>query len=111
MHLHDSAQPRVRRLALGVAALAASGLIAACGSSSSSSTTTSSSGTNTSTSRSAFVKCLKQHGATPPPGLANGGTPRAHSGAPPAGGGFAANPKLQAAFKACGATGKRPNGS
>jgi hypothetical protein len=30
-------------------------------------------------------------------------------GTPPAGGGFAANPTQQAAFKACGATGKQSN--
>ena len=108
MHLPHSASSRVRRTALGVAALAASGAIAACGSSSSNSTTTSGSNTKGAT-RSAFVKCLKQHGVTPPPGLTNGGTPPAHSGAPPASGGFAAHPTRQAAFKACGATGKHFN--
>ena len=101
---------RARRFALGAVALAASGLLAACGSSSNSSTATSASSTTTTASRSAFAKCLQQHGVKPPPGLANGSPPRTHSGTPPAGGGFASNPSRQAAFKACGATGNRFNG-
>jgi hypothetical protein len=57
------------------------------------------------------VKCLQQHGVTPPPGAASGGGSRTHSGPPPAGGGggLSANPTLQAAFKACGATGPHAN--
>lgn len=100
---------RSRRLVLGIAAVASTGLIAACGSSSSSSTTTSTSAAASSSNRAALVKCLQQHGVTPPPGVANGAKPGTHSGTPPAGGGgFAQNPTRQAAFKACGAKGQHP---
>lgn len=109
MH-NPNPRSHLRRFALGAVALAASGLLAACGSSSSSSTTTSASSTSATASRSAFVKCLQQHGVNPPAGLANGDTPRTHSGTPPAGGGFASSPSRQAAFKACGATGRHVNG-
>jgi hypothetical protein len=92
----------------------------------SSGTTTSAStgaggGSNTAR-RTALVACLKSHGVTlpsrpagAPPGGAGGGTGTGTtgSGGPPAGGGgffggggarrFTNNPKLQAAFKACGA--------
>jgi hypothetical protein len=100
---------RTRRVALGIAAVASTGLIAACGSSASSSTSTSTSASGSTSNRAAFTKCLQQHGVTPPPGAANGAKPGARSGTPPAGGGgFAQNPARQAAFKACGATGQHP---
>lgn len=112
MTLPHPIRSRSRRVALGVATLAASGLIAACGSSSSTSSTTTSSASSgtTSATRTALVKCLQQHGVKPPPGFANGSRTRpSGSGAPAAGGGgIASNPTLQAAFKACGATGHRP---
>lgn len=130
MNLPTSPRPRARSVTLGVAVLAASGLIAACGSASSSSSSAAASTTSTSTvasatgsgasgfsaRRAALVACLKQHGVTlpsRPPGSGSGrsGT----STAPPPGGGFfggggggrfrqaASNPKVQAALKACGA--------
>lgn len=98
------------------------------GASSSSSTTASAStGAGGSANRTKLVACLKQHGVTlpsrpagAPPGGAGGGsggagtgtgTGTTGSGRPPGGGffgggggrGFANNPKMQAAFKACGA--------
>jgi hypothetical protein len=109
MTLHHIKRPTARRMALGVATLAASGLLAACGSSGATGPTGSSAAkTTTSESRSAFVACLEKHGATPPPGLTNGTRPRSHSGPPPAG--LASNPTRLAAFKACGASGhpRRP---
>jgi len=107
MTLPHTGRVRARRFALGLATVASTGLIAACGSSASSSTTTSTSAS--SGNRAAFTKCLQQHGVTPPPGAANGANPGTHSGTPPAGGGgFAQNPARQAAFKACGATGPHP---
>jgi hypothetical protein len=111
------------------AALALGGLIAACGSASSSS---SSSTTTTTASaaagggaggganparRAALTACLKQHGVTlpaRPPGAPGGapgtgtGTGTTGTGTTPGrgffgGGRFANNPKLRAAFQACGA--------
>jgi len=109
-------------------ALAFGCVIAACGSASSSSSTSSASGTTTTTAaassgaggansarRSALVACLKQHGvrlpsrpAGAPPGggtgtgtTGTGSTPR--RGFFGGGGAFANNPKMQEAFKACGA--------
>src|SRR5947209_19035791 len=64
-----------------------------------------------SASRSAFRKCLAQHGVTLPNRRRGDGTPPAGgSGHEPGGGGgffgggggFANNPKLAAAFQACG---------
>lgn len=102
-----------RRLTPAAAAVAASLALAACGSSASSSSATTTRATTTATgahaavSRSAFVTCLKQHGVTLPA--------RRPGGSPPAGGGFffggapgggagrlRNNPKLRAAFRACG---------
>jgi hypothetical protein len=95
-------------------------LIAACGNSSSSTTTLAAAGGPPSTaSRSALRTCLRQHGVNLParPGSfrnrngGRGGAPGA-GGGPPAGGAFFGgggsgarfrnNPKLAAAFKACG---------
>lgn len=116
MTIRKTTHRRARRATLGLAAVTTSLVIAACGSSSSSSTTQTSTSTtaaasasgSTSTNRTAFVKCLQQHGVTLPAGAAAGGTPATHSGTPPAGGaGFGSgNPTRQAAFKACGATGQ-----
>ena len=111
------------RVLLALAALATSGLIAACGSSSSnssskttSSTSTASAGNGSGTNREALTACLRKHGITLPAGAGapGGGAPPS---APPAGGsgapaggsppsgfpGSANGAKLQAAFKACGA--------
>lgn len=121
------------KLAAVLACVVTACLLAACGSSASSSSVSKSSGGSSSaaasagggasTTRTKLEACLKQHGVTlpsrpggfrPPGSGSNGG------GAPPAGGfgggggffgggggGFAGrfrnNPKLQAAFKACGA--------
>jgi hypothetical protein len=120
-------------LALVVGCLLAACGSASSSSSTTGSAAASSSGTTTSAStgaggapnsarRTALVACLKSHGVTlpsrpagAPPGGAGGGTGTGTtgSGGPPAGGGgffggggarrFANNPKLQAAFKACGA--------
>jgi hypothetical protein len=102
---------------LTLVALALGGVIAACGSASNSSGTTTS-GTTASaaaggaggganaTRRAALTACLKQHGVTLParPPGAGGGTgttPRRRGFF--GGGGLANNPKLRAAFQACGA--------
>jgi hypothetical protein len=109
MTLPHPSGTRARHVTLGIAAIASTGLIAACGSNSSSTTTTSTSASESSSNRAAFIKCLQQHGVTPPPGAANGSNSRKDLGTPPAGvAGFAQNPTRQAAFKACGATGQHP---
>jgi hypothetical protein len=112
---------------LATAVLAATCALAACGSSSNQSASRSSSTTRSGTSsRSSLFACLRQHGVTlpnrgagaGPPGGAPGGGGAAPGdgapgagGAPPAGGGgfpgggaggIANNPKLRAAFQACG---------
>jgi hypothetical protein len=121
-----------RRAALVAALLLSGCLIAACGTSSSTSSTGTASastggaaaGGSSSARRTALRTCLKQHGVTlpsRPPGAGSGGRPP--GGAPGAGGapggggpgffgggagaggasgGFAGNPKLRAAFQACG---------
>jgi len=91
--------------------------LAACGSSTSSSSTASStsgsavasaSGSSSLRARATALRaCLKAHGVTLParrPGTRrpNGGTPGFFFGAGGGGGGFANNPKLRAAFQACG---------
>ncbi len=116
------------KLAALIACVAAACLLAACGSASSSSSSSASAaasaGTGAAAGRSKLVACLKQHGVTLPsrPGGFRRPNPRSSgSGTAPAGGprgggffgggfgggGFGArfrnNPKLQAAFKACGA--------
>ncbi|MFZ0376631.1 MAG: hypothetical protein WAL38_02280 [Solirubrobacteraceae bacterium] len=94
------------------------------GASSTSTTTSAATGApgGTSASRTALVACLKSHGVTlpnrpagaPPAGGTGTGTGTTGAGGPPGGGffgggsgsggrRFANNPKLQAAFKACGA--------
>jgi hypothetical protein len=111
------------------AALALGGLTAACGSASSSSTTTATttasaaagggaSGGANPARRAALTACLKQHGVTlpaRPPGAPGGATGTGTTGTGTTGttttpgrgffggGGFANNPKLRAAFQACGA--------
>jgi hypothetical protein len=115
-------------LALGCV-IAACGSASSSSSTTSSSASSGSSGTTTTTAatgsarRTALAACLKRHGVTLPsrpagapsggaPGGAPGsgtGTGTTGSGTTPrrgffgGGGGFANNPKLQAAFKACGA--------
>jgi hypothetical protein len=117
------------KLILTVVVLALGGLIAACGSASSASKTTTSSttasaaagGAPNASRRAALAACLKQHGVTlpsrppgasggPPPGSGgSNGTGSNGTGTTPrggffgGGGGFANNPKLRAAFQACGA--------
>ncbi len=119
MNLRNPTPRRARRVTLGVAALATTVVIAACGSSTGSGTTTSkttpsasatasASGTS-STDRAAFQKCLEQHGFTIPSHPAGSGTSTTHTGTPPAGGATSSNPARQAAFKACGATGQHTN--
>jgi hypothetical protein len=105
-----------RRFTPVLMAVAVAALLAACGSSASTTTTTSASGGSTTASgstasRTSLRSCLKAHGVTLPSRRAGGG------GAPPGGGGFFGggggagsggrgsfrnNPKLAAAFKACG---------
>ncbi|HEY4825578.1 MAG TPA: hypothetical protein VIH85_02370 [Solirubrobacteraceae bacterium] len=117
-------------LALGCV-IAACGSASSSSSTTSSSASSGSSGTTTTTAatgsarRTALAACLKQHGVTlpsrpagAPPGGASGGAPGSGTGTGTGttgtgttprrgffggGGGFANNPKLQAAFKACGA--------
>jgi len=116
-----------RKLAPLIACVAASFALAACGSSSSGSSSSASASTKTGATgtaagRTKLVACLKQHGVTLPsrpggfggqrfaPGGGGPGT-TGRGGRPPGGrrggGGFAgrfrSDPKLQAAFKACGA--------
>jgi hypothetical protein len=125
-------------LALGCV-IAACGSASSSSSTTSSSASGGSSGTTTTTAatgsarRTALEACLKQHGVTLPsrpagapsgggapggaPGSSTGtGTGTTGTGTTPrrgffGGGGFANNPKLQAAFKACGANfgGRRGN--
>ncbi len=119
------------KLAAVLACVVTACLLAACGSSSSSSAASKSSGGSStaatsagggaSTTRTKLVACLKQHGVTLParPGgfrrpNPNGGGTNGGSGGGffgggggffgggARGGGFRANPKLAAAFKACG---------
>lgn len=105
-----------------LATLAMAGLLAGCGSSSSSSSSTaaSASGSGGTATRAKLVSCLKSHGVTLPSRPA--GAKRPSGGAPgffgggggaPGGGGLAANPKFQAAIKACGGgfPGRRPGGT
>jgi hypothetical protein len=122
---------RARRLpALAVAAALTAVCLAACGSSSSSTSTSSSAAAASSTAsrgsgfdRTKLTACLKAHGVTLPTRPPGAGTGGGAGGAPPAGGGgagsgqgrrglfggggagaggFANNPKLRAAFQACG---------
>jgi hypothetical protein len=108
---------------LALAALATSGLIAACGSSSSnssnqttSSTSAASAGSGSGSNRTALTACLRKHGITlpagagapgggpPPSAPPSGGSGAPAGGSPPSGfPGGANGAKLQAAFKACGA--------
>jgi hypothetical protein len=114
-----------KRAGLTLAVLATGLIVAACGSSSSTTTTKSASLPSTSagssTSRTAFRTCLKQHGVTLP-NFRRRGTTGPGGGPPPgAGGGFFggggagqfANPKFRAAFQACGGSrgGFRPGGT
>ncbi len=109
-----------RRAGALLATLALSAVLAACGSSSSSSNSASASSTTSTPARAAGAgsargaalrACLKAHGVTLPnrrPGTnrpPGGGTPGGglFGGGAGGGGGFAANPKLRAAFQACGA--------
>lgn len=113
------------RLSPILLAVAGSLIIAACGSSSSTGSTHTSTTASTSSSRTKLAACLKQHGVTlpsrpgggggggggffggggPPAGAAGAGGATTPSGTrPPGAGGFSSNPKLQAAFKACGGT-------
>jgi hypothetical protein len=103
-------------LALGLV----SAVLSACGSSSSttSSTTTTTASTAAGTNaarRAALRTCLAKHGVTLPSRPPGAGNNRPRNGTPPAGGGlffgggggangnrFANNPKLAAAFRACG---------
>lgn len=102
---------RAHRLILGLTAVVAGLVIAACGSSttttSTSTTTTAAASATATTTRTAFRKCLQQHGITIPTQPAGTGTSTTHSGPPPtASGSGTANSARQAAFKACGATGQ-----
>ena len=110
-----------RRLPLVIAVLLSGCLVAACGSSSSSTSTAvaAAGGPPSTATRSALRTCLRQHGVNLParPGglrkpNGSGGGDGAQGG-PPAGGGFFGggggpgarfrnNPKMAAAFKACG---------
>jgi hypothetical protein len=111
------------KLLLTLVVLALGGLIAGCGSASNSSSTTTSrttasaaaggAGGPNASRRAALTACLKQHGVTlpaRPPGAGGrtGTTPNGTGTTPRrgffgGGGGFANNPKLRAAFQACGA--------
>jgi len=106
----------VRRSAFAIGVVASACLIVACGSSSTSSSSSSSSasaaaaaGRGGFANRTKLAACLKQHGVTLPSRPAGGFKRPAGgygAGGRPGffGGGRAANPKLQAALKACGAT-------
>ncbi|HTX12233.1 MAG TPA: hypothetical protein VME22_26690 [Solirubrobacteraceae bacterium] len=95
------------------------GSASAAASGSSTTTSASSGASGLSARRTQLVACLKQHGVTLPsrpagaPPAGGTGTGTTGTGGPPSGGGFfgggggagrfANNPKMQAAFKACGA--------
>jgi hypothetical protein len=110
MTVRKTTPRRARRLTLGLTALATSLVIAACGGSTTNTTTSTATAASASASanRTAFQKCLQQHGVTIPQRAAGSGTSTTHSGPPPAGSARAGqgNPTRQAAFKACGATGQ-----
>jgi hypothetical protein len=113
MKLRNTMIRRARLVLLVLAALTASLVIAACGSSASTSTksTTSSPAAasasgSTSAIRTAFVKCLQEHGVTMPAHPPGSGPSGTQSGRPPGAGSGSANPTRQAAFKACGAPGQ-----
>jgi ABC-type glycerol-3-phosphate transport system substrate-binding protein len=115
MTAHEIAPKRGRRVMLGVTALATSVLIAACGTSASSTSSSSTTSTGTAAAagagtanRTAFQKCLQQHGITIPSHPPGSGTSTTHSGPPPGAGTGTGNAARQAAFKACGSTGQRP---
>jgi hypothetical protein len=108
---------RPARLAmLGLAVIAVVLVVVVVATSGGSSTSTSTSrpasasagaGTN---DRTAFVQCMKEHGVTITPHAGANGAPAAHTGTPPAGtGSGSGNPTREAAFKACGGPGQRPN--
>src|SRR5580704_16193005 len=120
-----NAMNTTRKVGSVLACLAACGLLAACGSSTSSSSSSSSAVASAGSAgfaaaRAKLQTCLKQHGVTLPsrpngfrrnftPGRGGGSGPGG-SGPPPggfggggSGGRFRANPKFQAAFKACAA--------
>jgi hypothetical protein len=84
--------------------------IAACGTSSSttttSTTTAASASATTTANRTAFAKCLKQHGVTIPQGAGSGRTQTGPPAAGATGAGGTNNSARQAAFKACGANGQ-----
>lgn len=111
--------PRIRhRAALTFIAALAAVCLAACGSSTASSSASGSPSaavsspahtSGTSVARSKLVACLKAHGVTLPARPPGARRPRSDSGGPGffgGGGGprrgFATNPKLRAAFRACG---------
>jgi ABC-type glycerol-3-phosphate transport system substrate-binding protein len=116
MTLRKTTHRRARRVTLGLTTLATSLVITACGSSSTSTntntttstTTAASASASTSANRTAFAKCMQQHGVTIPQRAAGGGTSTTHSGPPPGGsaGAGQGNSTRQAAFKACGANGQ-----
>ena len=114
MTLRTTPSRPARRMILWLTGLAMSLVIAACGGSSTSTgaktatstTAATSASAGTSAQRAAFVKCLQQHGVTPPR-AAGGGTQTTRTGPPPAGSG-GGNSTHQAAFKACRAA-AQPN--
>ena len=120
MSLNKINSRRARRVMLGLAALAIVLVVAvmatSAGNSTSTNTTTStpaaaSASASTSAGRTAFAKCMTEHGVTIAPHVPGNGT-TGHSGPPPAGSARAGsgNSTRQAAFKACGAPGQHTGG-
>jgi hypothetical protein len=117
MTVRKTTPRRARRLMLGISTLATTLVIAACGSSSTtntsantatSSTAAASASAGTAANRTAFAKCLQQHGVTLPKRTPGSGAATTHSGPPPAGsaGASQGSSTRQAAFKACGVNGQ-----
>jgi len=97
MNLRDRT-PAARRVSLAIAAIAVCLVVAACGGSTAAPTSPAPANAN----RTAFVKCLKEHGVAPPQHAPGSAGPPAQSG-PPFG---SASASHRAAFEACGAPGQ-----
>jgi hypothetical protein len=117
MNLNRFKSRRAHLAMLGLAVLAIVLVVVVVATSGGSSTSTSTSrspaasaAAGTNASRTAFAQCMKEHGVTITPHAGANGAPQAHTGTPPAGiAKGTGSPTREAAFKACGGPGQRPN--
>jgi hypothetical protein len=97
--------PLSRMARLTLVTLVAGVVLTACGSTSSTSKTSSSASSGGRARATTLAACLRKHGVTLPAGSPGGGSPPGGgSGAPGGGAPGGGSAKLQAAFKACGAS-------